>query len=387
MGVLFLYEAFNLMSTQQPEATLKKRLSLGMRTLIFLALICSSLAAWAQPLKVAVAGTAHGHSTWILGYKDKESIQLVGVCEKDTALVNRQSKRYGFSPSIVYTDLGKMLDAVKPDAVVAFGSIYSHLEVVEACAPRGIHVMVEKPLAVSVEHARKMEALAKKHNIHLLTDYETSWYPSVAKTVQLALDSNYTGRIRKTVIHDGHQGPKEIGCGPEFLAWLTDPVLNGAGALVDFGCYGANLMTHLMKGQQPIAVTAVTRQYKPQIYPKVDDDATIIVDYPDAQCIIQASWNWPYNRKDMEVYGEKGYIFAPDSKTLVLRQGNKVTNRQVTAQDIPVYEDPFKYLADVVHGKISVAPDGLYALPNNMIVVKILEAAKESARTGKKVKL
>lgn len=358
-----------------------------MRTTILLLLVLIQQAAIAQPIKVAVAGIAHGHSAWILGYKDKETLQLTGICEKDTALANRSAKRYNLSPSLFYTDLGKMLDAEKPDAVVAFGSIYSHLEVVEACAPRGIHVMVEKPLAVSMAHARRMDSLAKKYHIQLLTDYETSWYPSVAKTFQLALDSSYTGRIRKVVIHDGHQGPKEIGCGPEFLAWLTDPVLNGAGALVDFGCYGANLMTHLMKGQQPIAVTAVARHYKPDIYPKVDDDATIIVDYPDAQCIIQASWNWPYNRKDMEVYGDKGYIFAPDKRTLVLRQGNTVTNRQVTAQDIAVYEDPFKYLADVVRKKITVPADGLYALPNNLTVVNILEAAKESVRTGKTVKL
>ncbi|WP_276480145.1 Gfo/Idh/MocA family protein [Paraflavitalea pollutisoli] len=358
-----------------------------MRTLILFLLIACTTQVVAQPLKVAVAGIAHGHSAWILGYKDKQAIELAGVCEKDTALAGKSARRYNLPTDIFYTDLGKMLDAVKPEAVLAFGSIYSHLEVVEACAPRGIHVMVEKPLAVSVAHARKMDSLARKYKIHLLTNYETSWYPSVAKTFQLALDSSFTGQVRKTVIHDGHQGPKEIGCGPEFLAWLTDPVLNGAGALVDFGCYGANLMTHLMRGQQPIAVTAVTRQYKPLLYPKVDDDATIIVDYPDAQCIIQASWNWPYNRKDMEVYGDKGYIFAPDSKRMVLRQGNKVTERVITAQDIPVYEDPFKYLAAVVHGKIQVAPDGLYALPNNVTVVKILEAAKTSARTGKKVLL
>ncbi|MDF2192960.1 Gfo/Idh/MocA family oxidoreductase [Paraflavitalea sp. CAU 1676] len=358
-----------------------------MRTLILFLLAFGAARSVAQPLKVAVAGISHGHSTWILGYKNKADIQVTGVWEKDTALANKAAKRYGLPAGIFYTDLGKMLDVVKPEAVVAFGSIYDHLQVVEACAPRGIHVMVEKPLAVSVAHARKMDSLARKYNIHLLTNYETSWYPSVAKTFQLALDSNYTGRIRKAVIHDGHQGPKEIGCSPEFLAWLTDPVLNGAGALVDFGCYGANLMTHLMNGQQPFAVTAVTRQYKPQLYPKVDDDATIIVDYPEANCIIQASWNWPYNRKDMEVYGDKGYIFAPDSKSLVLRQGNTVTQRQVTSQDVPVYEDPFRYLADVVHGKIQVKPEGLYALPNNLTVVKILEAAKESARTGKKVVL
>jgi predicted dehydrogenase len=357
-----------------------------MRTFFISLLVLLQTWSFAQPLKVAVAGISHGHSAWILDRKDKDSIQLAGIYDKDTALAKRYAKRYGFSEKIIYSDLAQMLDAVKPEAVLAFGSIYSHLEVVEACAPRGIHVMVEKPLAVNSTHALRMDALARKYKIHLLTDYETSWYPSVAKTFQLALDSNYTGRIRKVVIHDGHPGPKEIGCSPEFLAWLTDPVLNGGGALVDFGCYGANLMTRLMKGRQPIAVTAVTRQFKPGIYPKVDDDATIIVDYPDAQCIIQASWNWPYNRKDMEVYGDEGYIFAPDKNTLLLRK-KTVTTRQITAQDIPVYEDPFKYLADVVHGKITVEPYGLYALPNNLTVVKILEAAKESARTGKRVKL
>jgi predicted dehydrogenase len=357
-----------------------------MRTPLLILLICLYASSFAQPLKVAVAGISHGHSAWILGYKNKDSIQVAGIFEPDTALARRAAKRYGLSPSILYTNLAQMLDAVKPEAVLAFGSIYSHLTVVEACAPRGIHVMVEKPLAVSNAHAQRMDSLARKYKIHLLTDYETSWYPSVAKTFQLTLDSNYIGRVRKVVIHDGHPGPKEIGCGPEFLSWLTDPVLNGGGALVDFGCYGANLMTRLMKGQQPIAVTAVTRQYKPNIYPKVDDDATIIVDYPDAQCIIQASWNWPWNRKDMEVYGESGYIFAPDKNTLQLRQ-KSVSTRHITAQDIPVYEDPFKYLADVLRGKIQVEPYGLYALPNNLTVVKILEAAKESARTGKKVLL
>lgn len=361
-----------------------------MRTLFFLALLLQlSQLVHAQKLRVAVAGISHGHTGWILGRGDKGDIELCGIYEPDTALAKRYAKRYGFPEKLLYSNLAKMLDAVKPEAVLGFGSVFSHLEVVEACAPRGVHVMVEKPLAVSLEHALKMETLAKKHNIYLLTNYETSWYPSVAKTFQLCRDSAYTGNIRKVVIHDGHQGPKEIGCSPEFLAWLTDPVGNGGGALVDFGCYGANLMTHLMRGQQPVAVTAVTRHFKPGVYPKVDDDATIVVDYPDAQCIIQASWNWPFSRKDMEVYGDKGYIFAPDKNTLLLRNNEKapVEKKLVTAADIPVYEDPFLYLHDVVRGKIKVTEDGVYALPNNVTVVRILEAAKESARTGKTVKL
>jgi predicted dehydrogenase len=96
----------------------------------------------------------------------------------------------------------------------------------------------------------------------------------------------------------------------EFFDWLTDPVRNGAGALFDFGCYGANLMTWLMDGQRPIAVTAVTQHFQPNVYPAVEDEATILVEYPAAQGIIQASWNWPFDRKDMEIYGRTGQIFA-----------------------------------------------------------------------------
>jgi predicted dehydrogenase len=280
-----------------------------------------------------------------------------------------------------------MLDSVKPDAVVAFGSIYEHMAVVEACAPRRIHVMVEKPLATNTAHAAKMKELADKFHIFLLTDYETSWYPSTAKSFQLVNDSSYIGDLKKVVIHDGHQGPKEIGVGKEFLDWLTDPVQNGGGALMDFGCYGANLMTYLVKGQQPVSVTAVTRHFKPDVYPKVDDEATIIVSYPESQCIIQASWNWPFGRKDMEIYGKSGYIIAVNNNTMRLRQGKMDSEKiiQVTSKDITVYIDPFSYFADVIRGKIKMTKFDPYSLENNLVVVKILEAARQSAETGKTV--
>ena len=81
-------------------------------------------------------------------------------------------------------------------------------------------------------------------------NYETSWYRSNHAAYDL-VHEGALGQIRKVVVHDGHQGPKEIGVQPEFLAWLTDPKLNGAGALFDFGCYGADLMTWLMDGETP----------------------------------------------------------------------------------------------------------------------------------------
>ncbi|WP_163325392.1 Gfo/Idh/MocA family protein [Draconibacterium mangrovi] len=340
-------------------------------------------------VRLAVAGMTHGHISFILGRPDKGDFELVGVCEPNHELAINLSKRYKFSTELIYSDLEKMLDEVKPEAVVAFGSIYEHLAVVKSCAPRGIDVMVEKPLAVSMDHAKQMAALAKKYNIHLLTDYETSWYPSTAKSFQLVNDKNNVGTVRKVVFHDGHRGPKEIGCDKYFLDWLTDPVSNGGGAIVDFGCYGANLMTALTKGETPLSVTAVTRQLKPAIYPKVDDDATIVVSYPESECIIQASWNWPFNRKDMEIYGTDGYIFADNNHDMRIRTRNTGDEiaLKVTANDIAVYEDPFAYFYDVITKKISQPPYGLYSLENNVMVVKILDAARQSAKTGKSVKI
>ena len=334
-----------------------------------------------KPIRLAVAGMTHGHISFILNRPDKGDFELVGVFDNNTERTQQLAEKYKLSADLIYHDLTKMLDKVKPDAVVAFGSIYDHLAVVEACAPRGIHVMVEKPLAVNMEHANRMAELAKKHHILLLTDYETSWYPTTDKSIRKVQQDSLVGNLRKVVFHHGHEGPKEIGCEQVFLDWLTDPVLNGGGALVDFGCYGANLMTCLNNGERAVSVTAVTRQFKPDIYPKVDDEATIIVSYPESQCIIQASWNWPFGRKDMEIYGDRGFILALNRTDMKV---NGVFER-IQSYESANYEDPFTLFADVIHEKFPLAEYGLYSLKNNIEVVRILDAARESAKTGKTV--
>lgn len=359
--------------------------------LIFLMLSAPMLRSQAQPgksqpVRIAVSGVTHGHVGWILGKKDKTDVVVVGIFEPNVALAQRYARQYSLPSDLFFTNLEQMLDKVKPEAVVAFGSILEHMATVEACAPRGIHVMVEKPLATTIKQALRMEELARKNGIFLLTNYETSWYPTTLKTHQLASDSGYIGNIRKVVIHDGHEGPKEIGVGKEFLDWLTDPVQNGGGALIDFGCYGANLMTYLMDGMSPLSVTAVTQQHKPDIYPNVDDEATIIITYPGAQCIIQASWNWPFGRKDMEVYGDSGYLIAANSTTLRKRNKNAPERTiEVTVEETGVYQDPFSYFADVIRRKVVLPKNGLYSLDTNVTVVRILDAARESAATGKTI--
>lgn len=342
--------------------------------------------AFAQSLKVALAGLNHDHVHGILQRYKKGEVQITGIAEADQQLAQRYRQRYQLPDNIFFPDLPSMLEKIsKPDAVLAYNAIADHLAVVEACAPKGISVMVEKPLATTVKDAERMAALARQHHIHLLTNYETTWYNSNQQVYELVHQQSTIGPVRKMVVHDGHQGPKEIGCSADFLKWLTDPEKNGAGALVDFGCYGANLMTWLMQGKAPIAVTAITRQIKPDVYPKVDDDATILLEYPEATGIIEASWNWPFSIKDLEVFGKTGYLHALNANTLQAREKERDTYRTVPVKPA-LYTDNLGYLAAVLQGKVKPDND-LSSLSNNLIVVQILEAAKQSAREGKRIVL
>jgi predicted dehydrogenase len=244
--------------------------------------------------------------------------------------------------------------------------------------------MMEKPLAVSLGDARAIARSAEEGHITVLVNYETTWYPNT-RDVYRRVHQHEVGEIRKMVAHDGHRGPKEIGVGAEFLSWLTDPALNGGGALMDFGCYGANLFTYLMDNERPTTVTAITQHLKPEVYPRVDDEATIILTYPHAQGIIQASWNWPAGRKDIEVYGASASVCTIGKDLARLRVGDEPEKEMASAALESPGDDPLSYLAAVVRGRIR--PSGLSSLENNLIVSEILEAASRSAATGRTINL
>jgi len=359
------------------------------KILFFLLLVFSGFCQ-NNPLRVGVVGLTHTHVHWILGRPKDDKIMIVGIVEPNKDLALRYTQQHGYSMDIVFSSMEQMIEETKPEAVTAFGTIYDHLAVVEKCAPLGIHVMVEKPLAVSMKHAKKMEAMAKKHNIFLLTNYETTWYPTVHMANDL-LKKDSIGKLSQLVIRDGHRGPKNIGVNKEFLEWLTDPVKNGGGAITDFGCYGANIATWIMKGEKPLSVTAVTQQLQKENNPKVDDESTILLTYRNAKATIQASWNWPIGRKDMEVYGTTGVIYADNRNNLRIRMaegydGYKETLHKSEERPSP-YNDPFSLFAAVIRKEITLEPYDLSSLENNMLVVEILEAAKKSAKSGKTIKI
>lgn len=358
-----------------------------MKHLLLLALAAGEVIA-AQPLRVGIAGLVHGHAAgFFRNNLARSDVEFVGVSEPDAAVRNQYAQRYKLDPAKLFPAHAEMLDRARPEAVMIFSSTFDHKEIVELCAARRIPVMMEKPLAVSMEHARAIEAAAKGGGIPVMVNYETTWYP-VNAPIERMVREGKLGVIRRIVTHYGHQGPKEIGVGPEFFRWLTDPVKNGAGALFDFGCYGANFATWLFGNEQPLSVSAMTHTNKPEIYPRVDDEATITIQYRKAQVIVQPSWNWPFNRKDMEVYGDKGLLITSDPRQYRFRTAGMRMEESATASPLPApQDDVIRYLTAVVRKQLQPAPSALSSLENNMIVTAILEAARESARTGRTVTL
>jgi len=365
------------------------RNNLTSRLVVVLALIAPAIAQTPppMPLRVVIIGLVHGHvEGFFQNSMHRPDIQLVGIAESNQQLAADYAKKFTLDPKLLFTSADEMLTQTRPQAALVYSNTRDHREAVEICARHGVPVMMEKPLAVSVDDARAIQTAAQQGHIPVVVNYETTWYSSNRAAYDL-VHQGALGDVRKIVIHDGHNGPKEIGVGPEFLGWLTDPKLNGGGALFDFGCYGADLATWIMDGQRPLTVTAITQHIKPEIYPNVDDEATVILTYPKAQAILQASWNWPFGRKDMEVYGQSGYVITAGRDAVRTRRPHEDKEEpQITVPPLPApYDDSLSYLRAVVLDGLK--PEGLSSLETNIIVVEILDAARRSAAEGKTVRI
>ena len=334
--------------------------------------------------RLAVVGLDHDH-VWSL-LKDiagEPSAELVAIAESDAALVSRAQKEVPASVKF-YADYVEMLDQAKPEAVIVATSNDRHLEILRQCAKRHIHYSAEKPMATSVADAREMERLAREANIKLMVNYWNAW---VAPSHDLfhRVRAGEVGPIQKIIVQYGHRGPKEIGVSQQFANWLYDPVKNGGGAIMDFGCYGAELSLWL-KGR-PVRVYATTRKLKVEQNNKVDDDATIVLDYPDATAIIEASWDWPYTKDQVEVFGPKGSLLARHNtlqhRSADARGPNVAPDGENVTLDVLPREtsNPIAYFVDCIRNNKPIEDPVSARL--NVQVMEILDAARESARTGK----
>jgi predicted dehydrogenase len=336
--------------------------------------------------RLAIVGLDHDH-VWgllhdILKAPDAE---LVAVAEPHPELVAK-AKAQAPGGVVFYDDYVKLLDEAKPDAVIVTTENDEHLAILRECAKRHIHYSTEKPMATTGADARQMLRLAKEANIKLMVNYWNAWV-APSHDIFHRVYAGDLGSVNKIDVLQGHQGPREIGVSKYFAAWLYDPVKNGGGALMDFGCYGAEWAMWL-KGR-PQKVYAYALNLKAEQHNDVDDDATILLEYPDGRAIIEASWDWPESKGQVAVYGPKGSLMANEHELFFQPAGAKSNatlpfGEPVQLRPVPdETSNPIAYLVYCIrnHKPIEnpVAPE------MNVAVVEILDAARESMRTGRAV--
>jgi len=350
--------------------------------LLIIFLVCVQHFCFAQEkLKVVLAGLSHDHVDGTLDKYKNGQVDIIGIVESNKELSEKKKTKYQLPDDLFFKDLKTALQK-HPDLVMVYNSPSEHLGIVEKCLPLHIPVMIEKPLTFSNAVAEKMKMLSGKYKTKVYTNFPSLWYTSF---IELLKRSNQAGTISKMVMRGGHRGPVEVGCSKEFLGWLTDSVKNGGGALIDFGCYGAVVMTELMQGKAPVSVYANTKHLKPGVYPRADDAATIVLEYAGSTGICEASWNWPYTIMDVEVYGNDGYLHASEFNTpeLQVKNGKGTSTETIST---PEYKDEVAYLTAVIKNG---APDNIkmLSLERNVIIARILDAARKSVKEGRRVVL
>ncbi len=338
----------------------------------------------AQQYKMAIVGLVHSHVWGHLSTVLKSGqVKLVGIAETNPDLIAEAKKDLAKAnkDAPFFSDYKKMLDETKPDFIWAFVENNRHAEIVEAAAPRKIHILFEKPLASTYKDALKIRDLASKYQIKVMCNYQMAWWPAnyAAKAVADAGELGQVWRLHGVV---GHGGPGNKGArGQYFFEWLTDPVKNGAGALMDFGCY--NALWSLWYMGKPESVYAQVNHLRPETFPKVEDNSTMVLHYKNGVGIFEGSWDLPRSFQDLEVFGIKGSLYMQNGK-VEQRQGRETKAVELKPLS-PERSEPISYMLWAIKNNKPI--EGLTALDINVGVVQIIEAAKESVKTGRAIGL
>ncbi|MDE3179875.1 MAG: Gfo/Idh/MocA family oxidoreductase [Acidobacteriota bacterium] len=357
-------------------------------SIVAVTMLAACSQAQARKVRLAIVGLNHDHVWGLLNDCARApQADLVAIADTHTELIAKARLRVG--PRVrFYSDYIKMLDDVKPDGVIITTETDHHLAIVRDCAKRGIDVEMEKPMATTGADAREMLRLAQAHHIVLMVNYVNNWFPSTQEMYR-EVKAGKLGPTDKIVVQFGHQGPREIGISKEFAEWLYDPVKNGGGALMDFGCYGAALTVWLEGMPQKVYARALT--LKTSQHNRVEDDAVLLLEYPRANAIIEPSWDWPYTMERIEVFGLKGSLLALP-QGLLHRAYNEPAStsnpdgQPVRLNSLPLEEsNPIAYY--VRHIQTHAPVRGILSGKLNVEVNEILDAAKQSIRRGVPVNL
>ena len=334
----------------------------------------------AKTYRVGVIGMVHDHVWKETKYwQELPNAELVAAADPNEPLRTKMKKERGVKA--LYADWREMIEKEALDIVQLTVENSAGADVLEAVAPKGIHVVCEKPMSATLAQADRMLKAAEDAGTTLLINWPIAWYPAVRTAHRLASEGAI-GQVFQARVRMAHCGPKELGCSEYFYGWLYDAEKNGAGALMDYCCYGAAFCRSLLG--MPKAVQGVAACLVKEDFP-VDDNASIFMIYDKAFAITEASWTQVPSYHDMEILGSEGTLITDAGKLWIATKDRK-EKAPADLDDLPEGEhNGPEYLVHCLEtGK---APEGMCNARNCRDAQEILEAGLISAREGRRIDL
>ena len=341
-----------------------------------------------KPFRLVVAGLVHDHVWHMLpDFKKIPGVKIVGGADPNKPL--REKLRKEFGVTALFEKPADLFDEVEADGVLVCSSKSDGVSIVQAAAARGLHAMVEKPMAHTAEGAKKMDDAARRHKTRIMINWPLAWNPSVVRALEMAKAGDI-GHVFHARIHMAHQGPKEAGCTPYFWGWLYDKKQNGAGALVDYCCYGAAVMASLWGKPRQVMGHAGTLAKKN--FP-VDDNALVIGLWPNRTVLSQASWTQNPDFHDILFLGVDGTLETVRGKLVYTHTkanefshwgADRLNRKEIKLSKLPVGErnGPEHFVHCLRTRK---AFKSLCSAETGLAAQQILTAGLKSDRSGRRV--
>ncbi len=335
----------------------------------------------AKTYRVGFASLVHDHVWGELNrWKAHPNVEIVGAGDVNVEL--RDQFKAASGVDTVYDSWQELLEKEELDIVQACAENNAGAEIVEAAAAKGMHVVSEKPMAARLAQADRMLKASQDAGTYLMINWPTAWSPALNTTIKLIQDGAI-GDVFYFKWRSAHNGPKEIGCSRYFYEWLYDEEKNGAGALMDYCCYCADMCAYLLG--KPEQVTAFRGTFVKD-YPLPDDNAVILMKYGNAFGITEASWTQKtgYVTPNPVVYGTEGALTVTGNQVNLSPAGS---DAKVIDPD-PLPEGKRNAAEYFIHCIETEEPiDGLCCPYISRDAQEILEAGLVSADSGKVVNL
>lgn len=330
----------------------------------------------ARTYRVGIASLVHDH-VWdeLKHWRALPKIELIAASDSNAPLRERVRREHDLPR--VYESWREMLAKETIDIVLAASENSTAVEIVEACAEKGIHVVSEKPMAANLAQAKRMLEAAAEAKTELVINWPIAWRPEIQEW-ERRIAAGEIGSVFHLSYRAAHNGPKEIGCSRYFYDWLYDAEKNGAGAFMDYCCYGANFCARFLG--LPIQVTAL-RGTLIKDYPVPDDNAVILMKYPHALGLAEASWTQPVpvSGPNPVAYGTNGSLAVSGNAVVLQRPGREPAVLEPKPLETPRRSAP-EYLIHCLETKQPV--EGLCSAKVGRDAQEILEAGLRSSNSG-----